>query len=194
MNFAAQHLLARRAACWHICIARHPSIFLLPARARPPPLKRAIPARTRVAPTITLVLPAAEHPIARSLAAETPLRALPLLLRLPAGAAVHPPHPARRAGPLVASLRAAVGPAWQRLRAGLVAGEVLLGAAADVLAGTAEAAGGDELGARRAGAGVAEEEAVVAAVPAERAAADLATGVGEDPGIRGRVLDLAAEA
>ena len=94
----------------------------------------------------------------------------------------------------MASLRAAVSPARQRLGARLVAGEVLLGAAADVLAGTTEAAGGDELGARRAGAGVAQKEAMVAAVPAERATADLATGVGEDPGIRGRVLDLAAEA
>lgn len=194
MNVAAQHLLARRAARSHIRIARDPPIFLLPARARPPPLKRAIPARARMAPTIAPVLPAVEHPVALSLALETPLRALPLLLRLPAGAAIHPPDLARRAGSLVASLRAAVSPARQRLGTRLVAGEVLLGAAADVLAGSTEAADGDELGARRAGAGVAEEEAVVAAVPAERATADLAAGVGEDPGIRGRVLDLAAKA
>lgn len=94
----------------------------------------------------------------------------------------------------MAFLRAAVGPAGERFWAGGDAGEALLRAAAGVGAGPTEAFCGDELGARGAGARVAEEETAVAAAWDEVTTADLAARMGQDPGVVRWVLELAAEA
>lgn len=94
----------------------------------------------------------------------------------------------------MAFLRAAVGVARERIWAGGEAGESLLRAAASVCAGPTEASGGNELWAGRAGARVAEKKAAVAAAGDKAAAADLAAGVGEYPGVEWGVLELAAEA
>lgn len=145
-------------------------------------------------PVLAHVLATAQLLLARAIAAEVSRTALPVLLQLPTATPVGAAHQTRRASTVVAWLRAAVGPTIQDPGTHPIAREGLEPTPPNVLDGAAVAPGVDELGAGRARAGVAEEEAAVAASVPQGAIADLSAGMGEDPRVGGGVLGFATEA
>lgn len=86
-------------------------------------------------------------------------------------------------------------PAIQQPHTFLPTREVLVAAAADVPHLPAKASGFDRLRTTRAGAGVAQQQAPMAAIRVQQLLTDLAAGMRQRPRIiRGRVLEPAAEA
>lgn len=163
--------------------------------ACPLPLGRARPALPQMTPFGTLMLPTAKHLLARLLTPKIkPLTTLLLLLLLPTLAPVHSPHPARRAGPLVADLRAPVNPTSQYLLTSIITREMLKPTSPDVLHGPTKAPSFYELRAGRAGTRVAKKQAMVAAAVLQRPVADIAARMRQNPRVIARwVLELSTE-
>lgn len=196
MEATTKHLITSPTTQRYIYITSHSFIHSFPTRATPLPLKRAWSALPGMTPLFANMPSATEHLLARIIAPVIhPITAFLFLLSLPALAPVHSPDSARRARPLVANLRASMGPAIQQLGADIVAREVLEPAPPNILDGSTEAAGFHQLRARRTGTGMAQKQAAVAATVLQWTIADLAARVGENPGIvAGRILQFAAEA
>ncbi|GMN41296.1 hypothetical protein TIFTF001_010520 [Ficus carica] len=196
MEATSKRLITSPATQRHLDITSHSVVDSLPARASPLPLKRARTTFPRMTPLLANMPPATKHLLTRILAPEIhTIAAFLFLFRLPALAPIRSPDSARRARPVVANLRAPVCPAIQKLGADIVAREVLEAAPPNILDGSAEAARLHQLRARRTRTGMAEEQAAVAAAVLQWPIADLAAGMGKNPGVvAGRILQFPAEA